>query len=92
MLNTDTTLKVNSRSHKYIDIFSSDKVSVEKDSVSMQDVSFDPDKMMCCSIENGHTLVHGVGGRGYGLGATPVSSGCYQWKVSIIWASPRVYL
>ena len=47
----------------------------------MQDVSFDTDKTLCCSVENAHTLVHGSGGRGYGLGATAISSGCYQWKV-----------
>ena len=52
--------------------------------MAMQEVSFDPDKTLCCGVENGHTLVHGTGGRGYGLGSTAVSSGCYQWKVSII--------
>ena len=50
-------------------------------SATMQDVCFDPDRMLCCSVENGHTLVHGVGGRGYGLAATAVTAGCYQWKV-----------
>ena len=49
---------------------------------AMQDVSFDPDRMLSCSVESGHTLVHGAGGRGYGLGATAVTAGCYQWKVS----------
>lgn len=54
---------------------------ISENCLSVQDVAFDPDRMMCCSIENGHTLVHGVGGRGYGLGATPIVSGCYQWRV-----------
>ncbi len=52
-----------------------------EDLMATQDASFDPDKTLCCKVENGHTLVHGTGGRGYGLGATCISSGCYQWKV-----------
>lgn len=55
--------------------------SESEDDVATQEALFDPDKLVCCCIENGHTLVHGSGGRGYGLGATPISSGCYQWKV-----------
>ena len=51
--------------------------------MSMQEALFDPDKILCCAVESGHTLVHGSGGRGYGLGAMAVSSGCYQWKVCI---------
>ena len=54
---------------------------VSDDLMAMQEASFDPDKTLCCKVENGHTLVHGPGGRGYGLGATPITSGCYQWKV-----------
>ena len=50
--------------------------------MSMQEALFDPDKILCCAVESGHTLVHGSGGRGYGLGAMSISSGCYQWKVS----------
>ena len=42
---------------------------------------FDPEKLLCCSIELGHTLVHGAGGRGYGLGAVAITTGCYYWKV-----------
>ena len=49
--------------------------------MSMQEALFDPDKILCCAVESGHTLVHGSGGRGYGLGAMSISSGCYQWKV-----------
>ena len=51
------------------------------DLMATQDASFDPDKTLCCKVENGHTLMHGTGGRGYGLGATCITSGCYQWKV-----------
>ncbi len=60
---------------------SSEETGKNENTVAMQEVTFDPDKSLCCSVENGHTLVHGAGGRGYGLGATAISSGCYQWKV-----------
>ena len=53
------------------------------DLMATQDASFDPDKTLCCKVENGHTLMHGTGGRGYGLGATCITSGCYQWKVRV---------
>ena len=53
----------------------------EDELVVIQEASFDPDKILCCRIENGHTLVHGSGGRGYGLSSTAITSGCYQWKV-----------
>ena len=48
-----------------------------------QDVSFDPNKLFSCTIENGDILVHGSGGRGYGLAAMAITSGCYMWKVGI---------
>lgn len=48
---------------------------------SLLEISFDSDKMLNCSVENGQTLVHGAGGRGYGVAGLPVSNGCYQWKV-----------
>lgn len=35
-------------------------------------------------MEGGHTLVHGPGGRGYGLATSPITSGCYQWKFLIV--------
>ncbi|XP_042891775.1 probable E3 ubiquitin-protein ligase HERC1 isoform X3 [Penaeus japonicus] len=54
------------------------------DNLPVQEVGFDPDKSVCCSVEGGHTLVHGPGGRGYGLGSTPITSGCYQWKFLIV--------
>ena len=52
--------------------------------VTKQSTSFDPDKTLCSYVENGHTLVHGAGGKGYGLGSMQITSGCYQWKVSIL--------
>lgn len=30
------------------------------------------------------TLVHGTGGRGYGLALQAIRSGCYQWKILIV--------
>ena len=50
-------------------------------STDIADVTFDVDKMLNCTVENGQTLIHGAGGRGYGLASIPISSGCYQWKV-----------
>jgi len=50
-------------------------------STDITDVIFDVDKMLNCTVENGQTLIHGAGGRGYGLASIPISSGCYQWKV-----------
>ncbi|XP_071965475.1 probable E3 ubiquitin-protein ligase HERC1 isoform X2 [Antedon mediterranea] len=51
---------------------------------SMQDVLFDTEKAVCCTVEEGNTLVHGSGGRGYGLAVTGITSGCYQWKFVIM--------
>ena len=51
-------------------------------STDIADVTFDVDKMLNCTVENGQTLIHGAGGRGYGLAGIPISSGCYQWKVT----------
>ena len=51
--------------------------------MAMQEALFDGDRTLCCKVEAGHTLVHGSGGRGYGLGATAIASGCYQWKVRL---------
>ena len=62
---------------------SSSSSSSQQDNMAMQEASFDPDKTLNCSVDNGHTLVHGSGGRGYGLGSAGISSGCYQWKVRI---------
>ncbi|XP_071845609.1 probable E3 ubiquitin-protein ligase HERC1 isoform X3 [Apostichopus japonicus] len=59
-------------------------VSGDEDGIFLHDVVFDAEKMVSCSIEGGNILVHGSGGRGYGLGATVISSGCYQWSFSIV--------
>ncbi|CAL8069477.1 unnamed protein product [Orchesella dallaii] len=47
-------------------------------------VSFDPDKSLCCFVENNQTLCHGRGGRGYGVADVGFSSGCHQWKFLIV--------
>ena len=60
------------------------------DSVAMHDIAFDPDRILCCSVENGHTLVHLSLGRGYGLGSMGISSGCYQWKVTLHDLEPKL--
>uniref|UniRef100_A0A0L8HTX3 HECT-type E3 ubiquitin transferase n=1 Tax=Octopus bimaculoides TaxID=37653 RepID=A0A0L8HTX3_OCTBM len=56
----------------------------KQETLTKQSTSFDPDKTLCCSVENGHTLVHGPGGKGYGLGNMQITSGCYQWKFLIV--------
>ncbi|XP_066271875.1 probable E3 ubiquitin-protein ligase HERC1 [Branchiostoma lanceolatum] len=56
----------------------------EEENMAVQEANFDPERTVCCTVENGHTLVHGAGGRGYGLGSTGISSGCWQWKFLII--------
>ncbi|KAH9513369.1 putative E3 ubiquitin-protein ligase herc1 [Bulinus truncatus] len=58
--------------------------SSSQDSVLIQSAAFDPDRCVACTVEVGHTLVHGSGGRGYGLGSTVMTSGCYQWKFLIV--------
>ncbi|KAF6207949.1 hypothetical protein GE061_016398 [Apolygus lucorum] len=50
------------------------------DSLPLMEIGFDPDKCLCCAVESANTLIHGHGGRGYGLGNVSISSGCYQWK------------
>lgn len=52
-----------------------------EDCQTMLEVAFDPEKCVCCSVEGGQTLVHSLSGKGYGVAAIPISSGCYQWKV-----------
>ncbi|GAB1606906.1 hypothetical protein Ahia01_000973300, partial [Argonauta hians] len=56
----------------------------KSETLTKQSTTFDPDKTLCCSVENGHTLVHGPGGKGYGLGNMQITSGCYQWKFVIV--------
>lgn len=52
--------------------------------IPVHDVGFDAGKCVKCTVEGGSTLVHGAGGRGYGLGAQAIRAGCYQWKVLIV--------
>ncbi|XP_078812489.1 putative E3 ubiquitin-protein ligase HERC1 isoform X5 [Oryzias latipes] len=51
--------------------------------IPIGDFSFDPQKLVCCSLESGNILSHGSGGKGYGLATTAITSGCYIWKFSI---------
>lgn len=51
------------------------------DKATIQTASFDNDKCLNCTVENCQTLVHSGAGKGYGLGVTPMTSGCYKWKV-----------
>ncbi|XP_068081364.1 probable E3 ubiquitin-protein ligase HERC1 [Anabrus simplex] len=55
-----------------------------EENVPVQEMGFDPEKCLCCAVEGGQTLVHGPGGRGYGVGNTALTSGCYQWKFLIV--------
>lgn len=52
--------------------------------VPVHDVGFDPEKCFNCNIDGNLTLIHGTGGRGYGLGLQAIRSGCYQWKLLIV--------
>ncbi|KAL4227433.1 putative E3 ubiquitin-protein ligase herc1 [Mactra antiquata] len=51
---------------------------------TMLEVTFDAEKCVCCSIEDGNTLVHSHSGKGYGIASIPITSGCYIWKVHIV--------
>ncbi|XP_063334410.1 probable E3 ubiquitin-protein ligase HERC1 isoform X1 [Pelmatolapia mariae] len=51
--------------------------------IPIGDFSFDPHKLMCCSLESGNILSHGSGGKGYGLATTAITSGCFIWKFHI---------
>ena len=53
--------------------------------ITMMEVSFDTDKCVSCVVESKQTLVHSTTGRGYGVASTVISSGCYQWKVFVIY-------
>ncbi|XP_030752542.1 probable E3 ubiquitin-protein ligase HERC1 [Sitophilus oryzae] len=52
--------------------------------VPVHDMGFDPEKCVNCTIDGSLTLIHGSGGRGYGLGLQAIKSGCYQWKILIV--------
>ncbi|XP_058472668.1 probable E3 ubiquitin-protein ligase HERC1 [Solea solea] len=51
--------------------------------IPIGDFSFDPHKIVCCSLESGNVLSHGSGGKGYGLATTAITSGCFIWKFQI---------
>ena len=51
--------------------------------MSMQNALFDEEMTLCCKVSSDHTLLYGSGGLSYGLGATALASGCYQWKHSM---------
>ncbi|XP_028822113.1 probable E3 ubiquitin-protein ligase HERC1 [Denticeps clupeoides] len=56
----------------------------EEENLPVQEISFDPEKVQCCGVEAGQILTHGSGGKGYGLAATAITAGCYQWKFYIV--------
>uniref|UniRef100_A0A7N8XV71 HECT-type E3 ubiquitin transferase n=1 Tax=Mastacembelus armatus TaxID=205130 RepID=A0A7N8XV71_9TELE len=51
--------------------------------IPIGDFSFDPHKLICCTLESGNILSHGTGGKGYGLATTAITSGCFIWKFHI---------
>ncbi|XP_066501303.1 probable E3 ubiquitin-protein ligase HERC1 isoform X2 [Hoplias malabaricus] len=57
--------------------------SSEDECIPIGDFSFDPHKLICCSLESGNVLSHGSGGKGYGLANTAITSGCFIWKFYI---------
>ncbi|XP_017786874.1 PREDICTED: probable E3 ubiquitin-protein ligase HERC1 isoform X2 [Nicrophorus vespilloides] len=60
------------------------KENQQEDNVVIEDFGFDPEKCSNCYIESNLTLVHGLDGRGYGLGLSAMKTGCYQWRILII--------
>lgn len=59
-------------------------IKEDEGNIPINDMGFDVEKCYNCSIEGTLTLVHGTGGRGYGLGLQFIKSGCYQWKILIV--------
>ncbi|KAJ8402341.1 hypothetical protein AAFF_G00368300 [Aldrovandia affinis] len=55
----------------------------EDECIPIGDFSYDPYKLICCSLESGNVLSHGSGGKGYGLATTAITSGCFIWKFYI---------
>lgn len=51
--------------------------------IAIGEFSFDPHKLICCTLESGNVLSHGSGGKGYGLATTAITSGCFIWKFHI---------
>jgi len=58
------------------------EIDPEDEDLTNLEVGFDLDKCVCCTVENGNTLVHSIAGKGYGVASAPISSGCYTWKVT----------
>uniref|UniRef100_H3AIW9 B30.2/SPRY domain-containing protein n=1 Tax=Latimeria chalumnae TaxID=7897 RepID=H3AIW9_LATCH len=56
---------------------------IKEDIIPIQEFSFDPEKLVCCSLENGNVLYHESGGKGYGLAAISITTGCFSWKFFI---------
>ncbi|KAK9884642.1 hypothetical protein WA026_007479 [Henosepilachna vigintioctopunctata] len=52
--------------------------------IPVHDMGFDIEKCLNCVVESNLTLIHGSGGRGFGLAQQPIRSGCYQWKILIV--------
>ncbi|KAJ1527946.1 hypothetical protein ONE63_007879 [Megalurothrips usitatus] len=61
-----------------------DEIFQSDGNIPIVDAGFDPDKSLYCTVESHSILQHGAGGRGYGLGNTSITSGCYQWKFQIL--------
>eukprot|EP00066_Takifugu_rubripes_P013620 XP_011602886.1 PREDICTED: probable E3 ubiquitin-protein ligase HERC1 isoform X2 [Takifugu rubripes] len=59
------------------------KIGSYDECIPIGDFSFDPHKIICCTLESGNILSHGMGGKGYGLTTTAITSGCFIWKFSI---------
>jgi hypothetical protein len=55
---------------------------INEDCMTQLEVTFDPEKCVCSSIEAGQSLIHSTSGKGYGIASIPITSGCYHWKVS----------
>ncbi|KAL3866609.1 hypothetical protein ACJMK2_043893 [Sinanodonta woodiana] len=58
--------------------------SSSSDTITGLKTAFDPEKCLCCTVEQENTLVHNAGDKGYGLVNLPITSGCYQWKFLIV--------
>jgi len=63
-------------------VFTDDSLSIDEKEHILE-CNFDSDKILNCSIEQGQTIVHGPGGRGYCLGNVAISSGkIYNYSIS----------
>ncbi|XP_060586390.1 probable E3 ubiquitin-protein ligase HERC1 [Ruditapes philippinarum] len=57
---------------------------INEDCMTQLEVTFDPEKCVCSSIEAGQSLIHSTSGKGYGIASIPITSGCYHWKFQIV--------